>query len=207
MRVREFIEASKGELESEWERMSDDMTLLGASAALGGFPSASVSQCFRGIVGVLNGYWADTYWSRKNYQKDRESALQARRDAIGDLRGKAKQAIERLRSKEISRLEKAGKSAMATLQKSLSRRECLVADLSGAKKKVSAADEKIRVFIKDSAERISRARRFGAHLRAALKEELNDQCNAINAANDPVDKFSRLCFAVLLGNEHQKLGG
>lgn len=206
--IKEFIAESKGNLAAQWEELCDQVSQVGAPAGLGEYPRSLVDGCFNEIMRVLNSYsgpFSDTYLWLDNYLRDCEAAREARKLAVVTLCAHADALLDQLATKEKARLVRLEKKACDQLQALQSNRAIRQERVIAASNKVVDLDEQIRAYIQESKAKELRARRYDSHLRTAFNNELEAQCSNISKASNPVEKFSRLCFTVLLGDEYRKL--
>lgn len=203
--IKDFIAEVKGELASQWEKLRDDVSLEGAGAMLGDFPHSLVDDCFRGSMGTLNDYSWDYYLWLDNYLSDRSSALDSSHGAVVKLRMHAATIlVEHYRASRNRLLDLDKKNSGNLVDLDLSKKSA-ARDVTLLGGEVEDAELAIENFVAASRDREERARNFDKHLSVAFAGEILAQKAAIASANDPVEKFSILCHAVLLGDEYRRL--
>ncbi len=207
--ITEFIAEEKGRLSIQWEELRNEINLDGASAELGEYPYSHVNHCFSDIMSILMSYsgpFSNKYLWLDNYLSDREKALKAQALAVTSLRSNAKDQLKQLISKEAARIDRKEKKACNQQSELQSNHRSLMERAQTAEHQVLEADTQIRAFTDESKARELRAQPFEKHLHSAFGCELEAQLKCISAASNPVEKFSRLCFTVLLTDDYQKLG-
>lgn len=203
--LKDFIAEVQGELASQWERLRDEASLEGAGEVLGDFPSALAGDCFRGIIGTLNDYSWDYYLWLDNYLGDRRSALDSHHAAAIKLRVHAATILTEHYRDFRDRLLSRDTKTREILENLFYYKREISNDVQMLRDKVGEANRAIADFVEASQDREERARNFDKHLRSAFAAEIEAQQAAIASANDPAEKFSILCHAVLLGDEYRRL--